>query len=433
MAVATRYPTRPLECWAKLRELRRKYAKHTWEAQEHGGLVVAAQLPAIPLVAGLSDFARRIYGPYFNKAMREPEVLRQFHEAADARGFPRGDMCSSMHHQIGQMLLGLTQIDPISGASRPVDFVFETNFCHSAAKTAQIAGEVLGVPYFVLDVPHMGGEAVQRYVAGQLADAIGWMEEVTGRTFDDGRFLEAMVNWWRRGVAYARVGECLKAIPAPIDYWQVRALRVPAQVGGHTAEVAEFYEMTLAEVQERVREGISAFGMETCRLSHDGEELFYAEKFMGDTVLRYGAAFVVGDVGFNTGLWQIDEDGSWRPAPSLEAMGVSLRTREDGIGLLARAFVDYGPIFHCLRLDQRPTQVVKRVRDWHAQGAILHLDIGCRGMAPGILEAKMALEREGIPTVTYEASNSDPRDFTPTQVTDRLESFLERLGLTRLT
>ncbi len=433
MAVATSYPTQPVECWGKLRELRRKYAKQAWEVREQGGLVVAAQLPAMPLVAGLGEFARRIYGAYFSKAMREPEVLRQFHEAADAGGYSRGDMCSSMHHQIGQVLLGLTQLDPFSGVSRPVDFVFETNFCHSAAKTAQIAGEVMGVPYFVVDVPHIEGEAAQRYVAGQLMDSIGWLEEVSGRTFDDGRFVEAMAHWWQRGVMYARVGECLKAIPAPIDYWQVRALRVPAQVGGHTAEVAEFYEMTLAEVEDRIRGGVSAFGVETCRLSHEGEEMFYAEKFMGETVQRYGAVFVVGDTGFNTGLWHISDDGSWKSAPTLKEMGLTLRSREDAIDLLARGFVDYGPIFHCQRLGEKPQEVVKRSQEWHSQGAVIHMDIGCRGMSAGMLEARMALEQEGVPTVIYESSNSDPRDFTPSQVADRLESFLERLGLSRLT
>jgi len=432
MAIATRYPTRPLDCWGKLREIRRKYAVHSWDVKERGGFAVAAQLPLMPVVAGIGEFARRIYGPYFSKAMREPEVLRQFHEAADAGGYPRGEMCSSMHHQIGQMLLGLTQIDPMTGVSRPVDFILETNFCHSVSKTAQIGGEVMGVPFFVIDVPHTGGEAAQRYVYGQLMDAIGWLEEITGRTFDDGKFVEAMTHWWQRGALYAGIGETLKAIPAPIDYWQVRALRVPAQVAGHTAEVAEFYQMALDEVRERVKEGISAFGVEACRLSHEGEEMFYADKLLADTVMRYGAVFVTGDVGFNTGLWYIEEDGSWRAAPTLQEMGLTLRTREDAVNLLARSFVDYGPIFHCLRVGEKPTEVVKKSQDWHSQGAVLHMDIGCRGMATGVLEAKIALEEAGFPTVSYESSNSDPRDFTPGQVTDRLESFLERLGLERL-
>jgi benzoyl-CoA reductase/2-hydroxyglutaryl-CoA dehydratase subunit BcrC/BadD/HgdB len=50
----------------------------------------------------------------------------------------------------------------------------------------------------------------------------------------------------------------------------------------------------------------------------------------------------------------------------------------------------------------------------------------------GVLEAEAMLKKEGIPVVTYEASNGDPRDFTPEQVEERLEAFLERIGLDRL-
>ncbi|MDP6511240.1 MAG: hypothetical protein QGH23_08540, partial [Dehalococcoidia bacterium] len=63
MAIATRYPTRPLDCWGKLREIRRKYAVHSWDVKERGGFAVAAQLPLMPVVAGIGEFARRIYGP----------------------------------------------------------------------------------------------------------------------------------------------------------------------------------------------------------------------------------------------------------------------------------------------------------------------------------------------------------------------------------
>jgi hypothetical protein len=45
----------------------------------------------------------------------------------------------------------------------------------------------------------------------------------------------------------------------------------------------------------------------------------------------------------------------------------------------------------------------------------------------------MALDKHGIPNMTYEASNSDPRHFAEGQVVDRLKAFFEAMGLTRLT
>ena len=71
-------------------------------------------------------------------------------------------------------------------------------------------------------------------------------------------------------------------------------------------------------------------------------------------------------------------------------------------------------------------------RDWHADGVVLHLDRGCKGGAAGNVKNRFELQQAGIPTVCYEGSNADPRDLAENQVIDRIEAFLESLGLTKL-
>lgn len=432
MAVVTRYPTRPLECWQKMKELRRQLFKRSWQAREMGGLAVATQNVAHPLVAGLGTFGRRLYGPYFSRAMKNPDILLQYHQAADARGFPRGEMCSSMHHYLGELALGLTTADPITGKQSPVDFVLEVQFCHSVAKMAQIVGETLGVPHRVLDIPQQDGEAAVSYVAAQMADVIDWMVKVTGREYHDEWLAAAVENWWEHTALWARISQVNQAVPAPVDQRMLSALEILSIVGGHDRSVVDFYQMLLDELQARVAEGVSAHGVETCRLMHEGEPMYYAEDFIHKVARRYGAVFVGGFVTFCQGLWDITEDGRWTPAPRFGELGVSLKSREDALRLLARCYVEHSPIYRCQRLDEKIGEYVHRARDWRSNGAVLHMDIGCHSQGAGVLEARQALERAGIPTVTYEASNGDPRDFSPPQVTDQVESFLERLGLTRL-
>ncbi|MDP6100012.1 MAG: 2-hydroxyacyl-CoA dehydratase family protein [Dehalococcoidia bacterium] len=432
MAIVTSYPTRPLECWKKMKELRRELFKASWGAKEMGGLAVATQNVAHPLVAGLGVFGRRLYGPYFSKAMREPDTLLSYHQAADARGFPRGEMCSSMHHYLGEMALGLTTVDPVSGSTSPVDFVLEAQFCHSVGKMAQIASEALGVPHKVLDIPQQDGAAAVDYVAAQMADAVDWMVKVTGREYHDEWLAAAVENWWEHAALWAQISLVNQAVPAPVDVRMMGALEILSIVGGHDRRVVDFFQIVLDEMNARVADGIAANGMETCRLTHEGEPMYYDEGFIHKLAHRYGAVFVAGFVTFCQGLWNIDEGGRWTAGPRFGDLGLSLRSREDALRLLARCYVEHSPIYRCQRLEEKPGEYVYRAQDWHCDGAVLHMDIGCHSQGAGVLEARQALERAGIPTVTYEASNGDPRDFSHSQVTDQLESFLERLGLVRL-
>jgi benzoyl-CoA reductase subunit B len=308
----------------------------------------------------------------------------------------------------------------------------EIEFCHSVAKTAQLAGEILGVPHFVLDIPQEGGEAAVKYTAARLHDAIDFLVRATGREYRDEWLVEAVKNWWEQGILVSRICCANQAVPAPLDFRMLQELRVPSVVAGHLPEVVDYFEEVLAEVEDRVRDGISASGVETARLAHEGEPMFYAENFIPDLARRYGAVIVGGFTAFSRGVWDISAEGRWTLAPRFKELGVELRSREDALEFLARCYVDHRPLYHCVRLEEKMGEYLHRAQDWNCQGSILHLDVGCRNQAAGMLEAMHVLEAGGIATVTYESSNGDPRYFSPQQLTDKLESFLERLGLTPL-
>ncbi len=42
------------------------------------------------------------------------------------------------------------------------------------------------------------------------------------------------------------------------------------------------------------------------------------------------------------------------------------------------------------------------------------------------------MDDAGIPNTIYEGSHADPRDFDEVQVLDRLDAFLEGMGLTKM-
>jgi benzoyl-CoA reductase subunit B len=111
--------------------------------------------------------------------------------------------------------------------------------------------------------------------------------------------------------------------------------------------------------------------------------------------------------------------------------GPPLKNRAEALDLLATSYVDRPGLWGWMP-RQKVDDSLSIYRDWQCDGAILHLNRGCEGLTQGLTEAGLALKAAGAPTMVYESNMVDPREFSPTQVVDSLESFLESLGLTKL-
>ena len=109
----TRYPTEPVKCWSKMKEIRRKHFRHTWEAVGKGEPIIMGIQGGImtAFLAGFGDFANPSFGPYYTGSMRDLDLNIRYSEASEFRGYPR-DLCSSMRNHLGQLSLGLSTRSP---------------------------------------------------------------------------------------------------------------------------------------------------------------------------------------------------------------------------------------------------------------------------------------------------------------------------------
>ena len=57
---------------------------------------------------------------------------------------------------------------------------------------------------------------------------------------------------------------------------------------------------------------------------------------------------------------------------------------------------------------------------------------GCEGYLRGFDWLLKPMTEMGVRCMTFEGSQADPRDYTPSQVHGRMEVFMESLGLSRL-
>jgi benzoyl-CoA reductase subunit B len=428
-----RYPTAPLQCWRKAKELRAQYYRNYAEAKEKGGIRWAGSawaLDAIP--AGLGTDVHSLTGePYAAAIAHDRTFNLACQNAAEAAGFSR-DLCSYMRTYWGSIYLD-RYLD--GGAFPKPDFNFQTAICCSHAKWYQHAAQLEGTPLRFIDVsvgPYKDlTEERLGYVTNQGLEAIEWMEQVTGRRYDDELFIAAVKNEMRATALWAEICCLNKAKPAPLDEKTMFSLYVMATLSKSSQWCADFYEECRDEVMDRVNRGIAAVSDERCRIISDTQppwgflDLFrYLEEFGAVSV---GSLYTFG----LEGIWETKADGTWGPRTTPMELGLPMNTREEAM----RLYCDWNlskPQWQHFYDPSLKTEMMKTlVREWGVDGVILHLNRGCEGLSLGIMENRLGLAAAGIPVMSYEGNMGDEREFDVLRTKNRIDSFMEILGLRR--
>jgi len=70
------------------------------------------------------------------------------------------------------------------------------------------------------------------------------------------------------------------------------------------------------------------------------------------------------------------------------------------------------------------------VRDFSADGVILHSDRSCKPYSLGQIDQRDGLVNQvGVPALLLDADHNDPRAFAEEQAAGRLEAFVEMMGV----
>ena len=429
MTVATIYPSKPLDCWPRLMEMRRKFARDMWSAKERGELqIIGGTGPLNALPVGLGEFHYfGGLGPNFGRIMEDKALLVRCIETAEQAGFG-SDTCSTLRATLGSMFLGVFDLSR-SGERIKADFALDMQVCQAQGKTNQLWGEHYGVPCFTIEVPPFPRQI--DYLVDQMREAIEWMEKVTGRTYQDERLIAGVKNEWQCRVLWARLCMLQKAIPAPLDQVMLFSLNTVTWRGGrHRKEVVDLYQEVLAETEDRVKQGIAARPYESCRLMHEGAATWYKSGVLRYP-RKYGATFMGSHQVFTAnGAYITREDNSLEVGPTLQELGRELNTREEALRALAELYLRYAPgVVGILCLDSRVNLRVKVYQDWHADAVVFNLDRGCRGTTVGNTETGLLCQKLGIPYMYYEGNVTNPRELNEVEYMARMDSLMESLGL----
>lgn len=72
-------------------------------------------------------------------------------------------------------------------------------------------------------------------------------------------------------------------------------------------------------------------------------------------------------------------------------------------------------------------------KQWKLDGIILHYNRGCEGLSVGIAENRLGLLKRGHKVMTFEGNMGDEREFDEQATLNRIDIFLESLGLKKTT
>lgn len=425
-----RYETRPInpDLWNRMKDLRRERAKLSYKAQSQGGLCVTGfAWGFLSLLAGFGNFGNPSPGASFTKLAREgtgDEGLSKYVDIAESRGLT--PVCGAIGAHLGQVYASLDDPERI----RP-DFVFQPGGCHALMKGAQVTADAFNIPMLPIDLPDRAAVGTRRYLLSQLVDAIDWIEKRTGRKFDDEKFVEATANAIKSMVYWSKTCELMKNIPAPLTYRQAMSLRLPLVTYAYARQTTEYMEALYSEISERARNGIAGSPIEMKRLVHQGVHPLYRPDVL-TWPEDYGAVFVQGGLFSAFGAWRFTEDGHTVAGRMPEEKGIALRTREEALQALVDAYLPIEGEIGDFSERRRIFYLVQLCRDYHVDGVMLHLARRCAVLTGGVGHIRESLRSSGIAFGTYEASESDPKEFNESRVREEFAGFLEGMGLEKL-
>lgn len=433
MYTVAKYPTKKLDCWPRAKELVMEQYQNIATAKDDGKLLVSGcAASCIALPSGLGDFVFMGGEPYGAMVAHDPSFSIPAMEAAEAKGFAR-DMCGYMRNYLGSMFLDKYYFT--GGPWPKADFCFGRSFCDAGhASWYKTVHEYEGIPYYCYDDPtgfEWDGKAEQKqeYVIAQLLDGIEWMEKTTGKTYDDEKLIDALRNFFRTEELWGEVCLLNSAVPAPLDLKTMLALMPVSMTRRHEKCAVEFFEILRDEVRDRIASGIAAVANERCRLGTNAPPPWSFLK-MFRFLEQYGVCFV-GTLVYtiNSGEVKFLDDGTVIPAIPPEERGWPImKDRESAVRTLVRWMFDH-PFGFEVDWDR---YLVAMARHWKVDGMSLFLNRGCPLMNTGIQDSKRRLQEEGFPVTIYEGNFADCRDVDEGLVLDRMESFLEGLGIDRL-
>jgi len=432
------WETRPLEFWAKAKELRAGWQKSIESKENIVGQGNMAMVDWAPAFTGLTLIEDNPVGAMMQN--KNSPFARKCRLASEIRGWGR-EICGYQGNCWGAQFLGY-QEDGSEFPWRKLVIPCMPCVCDQHAKRGQQVRDFAPVPQWMADQTIYFGpfdpernHPMTEHNAYSCLKIINDLERVFGLKFDDEKFVQNM-NTIEQSRDYAREVSLLmvQTIPAPIsvkDLYSLYTLGTLTKID--PVETLNFWKMCRDEIKWRAENHIAAVGNERFRWIEAHPPSWHFMKYYR-YMEKYGAVCLGSQyTHIMAGSMETREDGSvgFREKPGYPK-DTPLETREDAIryalGTEARPL-------HSFKVDEylRRDSIVDFARICKADGALLPIWRHGLGCTLTRKEQAMYLRRAGLSVMHYEGSQpGDRTDLDEKRMLDQLDAWMQSLGMQML-
>ena len=382
-----------------LRELQDKIAQDVWDAKNRGEKIgwCASNFPQeIPTAMDI----KVAYPENMGAAVGAKGGGQRMCEEAESMGYSN-DLCS--YARINMSYAKYNECAEIQ-IPRPDFLLCCNNICGCMMKWYENLAVELDIPLLMIDIPHLTEKTCDadriKYIRAQFDDCIAKLEEITGKKMDLNKLHEVMDVSQRSSRAWLRAMACMGAKPSPFSGFDVFNTMAVATVGRGTVEAAEAFEYLADEYEEAIKNGTSTFkGEEKYRILFDGIACWANLRATYKTLQSRGINLTSTIYG---------------PAFSF------LYSNMDEL----MAAYSYVPNSYCFEkeVELRVNDAIEKKVD----GAVIHINRSCKRWSGNSYELERQLrEKAGIPTMTFDGDQSDPRIFSEAQYATRVDALVE--------
>ncbi len=395
----------PLACSPRLREL---ISRHYLAGQHANGARKTAWVTSGAPVEYLKALGYHLHYPENHGAVcgiRRQAVEISSH--AEQAGYSR-DICSYARTDIGTVLSGQT---PVGRLPRPDLLVCCNNICQTVLAWYRVLARHFDVPLTVIDTPFVYAEAPDHavaYVKRQLEQAIELAEQVAGKTLEPSALEEVSRLSKEACELWLAVLQCCRQRPTPMTAFDQFIHLAPVVEMRGAAFTVDYYATLLAELKQRIADGVGALTDERHRLLWDNLPIWYRVRQLSELFAEHGAALVTSTY---TNAWA-------ELAPMMDP-GQPL---DSAARVYLHAILNRGTGHKLATMKQM-------IADYSLDGVVLHSDRSCKPYSVGQIDQRERLQTElGLPALLLEADHNDSRVYADEPAVTRLKAFFELLA-----
>jgi len=395
---------------APMRDLMAAYFKEIDEAAKTGSAKVAWCTSVGPAEL-LRAFGFLVYFPENHGALLgSSRMAAEVIPAANAIGYSP-DICSYLTSDIGSYLRKETPLTKAFGMEtvpKPDVLVYNTNQCRDVQDWLAFYQREFRVPLIGIDTPRNVGEITKDHregLIGQHKALIPTLEQVSGKRFDIDRLREVVASSYRCTLGWKKVLRIAEHRPSPLTFFDGTIHMGPAVVLRGDERAVGYYDTLVAELEERVANGIGAVENETYRFYWEGMPVWgklreHAELF------AQRRACVVASTYCNSWIFE------------------DLR-HEDPFEGMARAYTE---LFIVRSEKFKERYLESMVRDYNIDAIIYHDAKTCPNNSNNRYGMPMRLVKKlGIAYVVINGDLNDLRLYSEEQTRTQFEALVEQL------